>query len=691
MTKNFYYNTPLIELHAITQSLQRDFHKLGIKTVGDLLWYFPKNYEDLSAVKKIADFRDGETSSTQVKITKIRSFRSWKRKLIITEITASDGENTIRATWFNQKFISQILKVGDEIFLSGKMQIKENKYCLANPSYEKVKDRPLHSARLVPQYHLSGKITQKQLRFVIDKALKIAPSVTDPFPVEILNKEKYPWLFEALEQIHFPSDDDHLTKAIARLKFQELLYLQLKYQLAKKDYQKNDSYQIASDEKFLHQVLKKLPFQLTFDQVRALDEIHQDLILHQAMNRLLEGDVGSGKTIIALLTALQVIKAGYQVAFMAPTEILARQHYLSAIKLWPKILAKNTALLSNSQQLIGLEKNSNKETIAKTLASGKIQLIFGTHSLIQEKIAYKNLALVIIDEQHRFGVKQRQALKTKNNQKVVPHLLSMTATPIPRTLALTLYGDLDISLIKNKPPGRKKIKTFLVPEKKRTAAYNFMREKISAGQQIFVICPLIDESDLLGAKSVTKEYGKLKNEIFPDLNIAMLHGQMKNEEKNTVMTNFKNKKNSILVATSVIEVGVDIPDATIMVIESAERFGLSQLHQFRGRVGRNNLESFCLLFTSEQDQQATARLKIFSRENDGFKLAELDLELRGGGEIFGTKQTGLMPLKIAKLTDTELLKKAQNWAQTIIGDPKYYAQDQVSKLLQDLKTEMHLE
>lgn len=689
--KNFYYNTPLAELHAITQSLQRDFYKLGIKTVGDLLWYFPKNYEDLSLVKNIAEIAEGEISTTKVRITKIRSFRSWKRKLIITEITATDGQDDVRATWFNQKFISQILKVGDEIFLSGKMQIKDHKYYLASPSHEKVKDRPLHSARLVPSYHLSGKITQKQLRFVIDKALKIAPSVEDPFPVEILNKEKYPWLFEALEQIHFPSDTEHLDKAIARLKFQELLYLQLKYQLAKKDYQKNNSHKIVSNEKFLYQLLKKLPFKLTFDQVQTLDEISRDLALEQPMNRLLEGDVGSGKTIVALLAALQATKLGYQVAFMAPTEILARQHYLNAIKLWPTILAKNTALLSNSQHLFGLEKKSSPEEIQQLLTSGKIKLIFGTHSLIQEKITYQNLALVIIDEQHRFGVKQRQALKTKNKQNIVPHLLSMTATPIPRTLALTLYGDLDISLIKSKPPGRKKIKTFLVPEKKRLDAYDFIREKITAGQQAFVICPLIDDNDLLGAKSVTAEYEKLKNEVFSDLDIAMLHGQMKSEEKNKIMADFKNKKYAILVATSVIEVGVDIPDATLMIIESAERFGLSQLHQFRGRVGRNSLESFCLLFTSEPSQQNTKRLKIFSQENDGFKLAELDLELRGAGEIFGTKQTGLMPLKIAKLSDTELIKKAQHWAQIIISDKKYHSQKQVSKLLENLKTEMHLE
>jgi ATP-dependent DNA helicase RecG len=691
MAKNFFYHTPLSELHAITSSLQRDFNKLEIKTVGDLLWYFPFRYDDLSEVKKISELTDNELTTIKVTVLKISSFRSWKRKIMITEVVVTDGEEQLTATWFNQKFVGQILKINDEIFLNGKLQMKGNKYLMSNPSYEKVKDRPLHSARLVPNYHLSGKITQKQLRFVTDKALKIAPSVEDPFPVEILNKEKYPWLFEALEQIHFPSDLVHLEKAIQRLKFQELFYLQLKYQLAKKDYQNNPTYQIPTDKIFLNKIIKNLPFQLTADQLESLDEVLGDINKVQPMNRLLEGDVGSGKTVVALLSAFSVIKNGQQVAFMAPTEILARQHYLNALKLWPTLLAKNTALLSSSQQLIGLEEKSSKQNISKLLASGKIKLVFGTHSLIQDKISFRDLALVIIDEQHRFGVKQRQALKTKNNNNFVPHLLSMTATPIPRTLSLTLYGDLDISLIKSKPQGRQVVKTFLVPEKKRLAAYDFIREKIKAGQQAFIICPLIDESDKLGAKSVLKEYEKIKNEVFPDLNIAMLHGQMPAEEKNSIMADFKAKKSSILVATSVIEVGVDIPGATLMVIESAERFGLSQLHQFRGRVGRNDLESFCLLFTSDPLKSATKRLQILAKENDGFKLAELDLELRGSGSIFGTKQTGLMPLKIATLTDTILLKKAQEWARKIIANKKYRSQAQVVKLLEDLKTEMHLE
>lgn len=698
MARNFFYHTPLPELHSITSKLINDFYKLNIRTVGDLLWYFPWRYEDLSEIKKISELQENEITTLRVTVEKIKAYRSWQKKIMITELLASDDSGQVSAMWFGQKFVSQVLKIGDEIFLSGKAQIKGKKIFLQNPTYEKVKDRPLHSARLVPNYHLSGKMTQKQLRFIIDKALKIAPSIDDQLPVEILNEEKYPWLFEALEQIHFPGDQKQLARAIERLKFQELLYLQLKYQLAKKDYQKSPSYSINVDQNFTKQFINKLPFELTIDQKKAWQELITDLNKKQAMNRLLEGDVGSGKTIIAFLAALAVAKDGKQVAFMAPTEILAHQHFLNALTIFPKTISKDLALLTKSQQYYS-EQESSKDKIINALQNNKIKIIFGTHSLIQDKIKFQDLALVVIDEQHRFGVRQRQALKNKNANQLVPHLLSMTATPIPRTLSLTLYGDLDISLIKSRPAGRKVIKTFLVPEKKRIDAYQFIREKIQAGQQAFVICPLIEENNIndpseqakISVKSVKKEYQKLKDEIFPDLDIEFLHGQMSGEEKNRIMTNFKNNKFPILVATSVIEVGVDIPGATMMIIEGAERFGLSQLHQFRGRIGRNALESFCLLFTSDSSQLSTKRLKIFSKENDGFKLAGIDLTLRGSGEIFGTKQSGLMPLKIATLHDAELIKKAQNWAKEIIANKKYHSQTQVKQLLSDLKTEMHLE
>ncbi len=679
------------QLHSIANRLSPALKKIGINILGDLLWYFPWCYDDLSQIKKINALIEGEISTIQVAIKSIKTYRSWRRKMIITEMLASDDTDNIQVRWFRQKFVGQILKVGDAIYLSGKPQKDHNVWQMISPTYEKVKDKPIHSARLVPMYHLSGPITQKQLRFLINKTLEDIKTMPDPLPVDILNQEKYPWLHEALQEIHFPTDEQKFAAATARLKFQELFYLQCKYQLAKQDYQSHASYNMIFKKDAITTATKNLPFKLTIDQNQALSDILADISQKKPMNRLLEGDVGSGKTVVAVLAALTVIDNGYQVAFMAPTEILAQQHLASLKKIlsqkyWPAI-----ALLTRTSCQLADGSKLKKSEIVDLIKNNQIKFIIGTHALIQEKINFKKLALAIIDEQHRFGVKQRQALKQKNKDQCVPHLLSMTATPIPRTLSLTLYGDLDISLIKTKPLGRQPVKTFLVPEKKRADAYKFIREKIDDGQQAFVICPLIDESDCLGVKSVTQEYQNLNDKIFPDIEIRMVHGQLKPEVKEKIMTDFRAKKFPILIATSVIEVGVDIPGATLMIIEGTERFGLSQLHQFRGRIGRNNQESFCLLFTTDDSSLSTKRLQALSKTNDGFKLAELDLELRGAGEIFGTKQTGLVRLKIAQLSDVGLIKKAQTWAKQIIGQEKYLSYTDLQKLLQTLKTEMHLE
>lgn len=682
------------KLHSIADNLERDLKKIGIKTISDLLWYFPWRYDDLSEIKKISELEENETATIRVKVKNMKSYRSFRKKMMITEMLAGDESDDIKAVWFRQKFVSQIIKPGDEIYLSGKAQKKNLVWQLTSPVYEKVKnikDEQIHSARLVPMYHLSGKITQKQLRFLMSKAIKDTPDIEDPLPVEILNQEKYPWLSKAIKEIHFPSDEKRLKLATKRLKFQELFYLQCKYRLAKQDYQAQKSYKISPDKKTLNQTVNNLSFRLTLDQQSALADILADLQKEHPMNRLVEGDVGSGKTVVAMLAALATISADFQTALMAPTEILANQHFVSAKKIIPKKYHSQIALFTRAQMISGTDEKLTKKEINNKIKNGKIKFIIGTHSLIQEKVSYKNLAMAIIDEQHRFGVGQRQGLKNKNLDNEVPHLLSMTATPIPRTLSLTLYGDLDISLIKEKPAGRKTVKTFLVPEQKRQDSYKFIREKISQGQQVFVICPLVDESDKLGVKSVKKEYEKLNNDIFPDLEIRQVHGKLKAEEKEKIMADFKANKFPILIATSVIEVGVDIPNATVMLIEGAERFGLSQLHQFRGRIGRNNMESFCLLFTTDQSQLNKERLQAMTKTSDGFELAELDLELRGSGEIFGTKQTGLMKLKIAKLSDISLIKKAQKWAKEVTENKKYLSQKQLQSVLADLKTEMHLE
>ncbi len=683
-------NTEIKEIHNIANKLNKDFNKIGIKTIEDLLWFFPKRYDDLSNVEKIENLEDNKLTTIKVNIDKIKIYKSYRKKLLITQIGASDDTGKIEIMYFRQKFVGQILKEGDEVYLSGKPQIKGSKWQLMSPTYEKVKEETLHSARLVPVYPLSGKITQKQLRFLINLILKNIENIDDPLPVDILNKEGFPWLQDSLKEIHFPSDNDKLEQAIERLKFQELFYIQCKYQLAKQDYQKQKTFKIKSDNKLINEVKKQLPFDLTNDQDNALEEILSDLNKDHPMNRLLEGDVGAGKTIVAILSSLNVLNNKLQVALMAPTEILAQQHFESIKKILPKKYTKNIALLTKSQYHLGDRKGITKEELLKNIKSNKAKFIIGTHSLIQEKTKFNKLGLVIIDEQHRFGVKQRQSLKEKNKNNIVPHLLSMTATPIPRTLSLTLYGDLDISIIKEKIKGRKDIKTILVPEIKRKDSYNFIKDKIKNKEQIFIICPLIDDSDILGVKSVTTEYKKLK-EIFNKKDIKILHGKLKSEEKKEIMKDFKNNKFPILISTSVIEVGVDIPHATIMIIESSERFGLSQLHQFRGRIGRNDLESYCLLFTTDNSQLNTKRLKALVNTNNGFKLSELDLELRGSGEIFGTKQTGLMKLNIAKLSDTKIIKRTQGWALKILNNNKYLEDKNFKNLLHNLKTEIHLE
>ena len=683
--------TDIKKLHKIAADCAKDLAKIGVKTVGDLLWHFPWRYDDLSQIKQIQDLTEGELVTVKVKITNIKTYRSWKRKMIITELLATDESDTCQAIWFRQKFVGQILKPSDHIYLSGKPSKKNLIWQFISPAYEKVKPITLHSARLVPIYHLSGRITQKQLRFLISLALKAVPDTEDPLPVDLLNKEKYPWLHVALQAIHFPEDQKILETASDRLKFQELFYLQCKYQLAKKNYSSSPGWPLKINQAELTKTIKQLPWQLTHDQQQVLDDIFTDLAKSQPMNRLVEGDVGSGKTIVAVIAALNVISQIHdlQAALMAPTEILAIQHFKNIQKILPKKYKNKIALFTKDQQYIA-EENITKKELLEKIRDGSVQFIIGTHSLIQDKVNFAKLALVIIDEQHRFGVRQRQTLKQKTKTKV-PHLLSLTATPIPRTLALTLYGDLDISIIKEKPAGRKDVKTILVPERKRQAAYKFIKDKIKDNQQVFVICPLIDANDKLSFKSVTAEYKKINETVFPNLDIGLLHGKLKSEEKKRLISDFKDNKFPILVATSVIEVGVDIPAATIMIIESAERFGLSQLHQFRGRIGRNDLESFCLLFTTDDSQLTKQRLQALANTSDGFKLAELDLKLRGSGEIFGTKQTGLIKLKIAKLTDVQLIKKAQTWAKKIVNDDKYLSQQQLKKLLSELKTEMHLE
>ena len=655
-------------------------NKLGIKTLKDLLWHFPVRYEDYTRLVPIIDVQAGEKVNIQGEVLKIVNKRLFPRRMFVTQALIKDESGAMNAVWFNQPYIANSLQEGTFVSLAGKANLDKHGLYLSSPTYEKIdesdfeikKTNLTHTGGLIPIYPETDGITSKYLRFLIKPLLKNI-AIPELLPEPLLQKYNFPALQEALLKIHYPLSLDEADRAKERLAFDDLLMFQLKAVLERRKINQLKSAPVKFDQEFIQNFVSKLPFKLTKDQKIAAWEILKDLQKKYPMNRLLEGDVGSGKTVVALMGALQVAKAGYQSVFMAPTEILARQHYQTI-----SYLVGNTikiALLTSSTE--------EKTEVKKAIAEGEADIVIGTHAVIQKDVKFKNLALVILDEQHRFGVAQRAALV--KNQEIVPHLLSMTATPIPRTLALTVYGDLDISIIKEKPKGRQKIVTKVVSPAKRRAAYQFIRNEVNSGRQVFVICPRIELADpakeIRGkngqskmnilwaeAKAVQEEYKKLSEDIFPDLKVGMLHGKMKPKEKNEIMNNFKNGKISILVSTSVIEVGVDIPNATIMKVENAEHFGLAQLHQFRGRVGRGEHQSYCLLLSSTADTTTNKRLKALTECDDGFELAEKDMLIRGPGEFFGVKQSGIPDLAMASLANVELIKKARLEARLILKE-----------------------
>lgn len=662
-------------INKVGKAIAGRLNRINIKTIEDALWHLPWRYDDFSDLTKIKDLAIDQTTTIRGTIELLNSRRARRRKLSITEGLITDETGSLKVVWFNQPYITQTFKVGDQIFLSGKVSGDLLGRQMTNPSYEKVKINTLHTARLVPIYSSTDKITQKQLRFIIQSCLPTLAHLSDWLPDEVKNEYQLIDLNEALEQIHFPENKHALAKAEERLQFDELFLLQLQQQLVKQSLTKNKANSIKFKKIKIQQFVKQLPFTLTNDQKRAAWEIIQNMEETSPMNRLLNGDVGSGKTVVALLAAYSVMLNQKQAAIMAPTTILAQQHLQTIHKLLPKTNFKY-CLLTNKDAIIyyqGKAEELKKKDFIKQIKEGKMSLVIGTHALIQKDVEFKNLSLIIIDEQHRFGVEQRSELKNKSgDNKTMPHFLSMTATPIPRTLALVLYGDLDISLIKAMPADRQPIITKLVEAKNRAKAYDFINQQIATGRQVFVICPLIDPSDKLGVKSVTEEYEKLDKEIFPHLKIDLLHGKLKPEAKNEVMSKFQDNKTNILVSTSVVEVGVDIPNATVMMIEGADRFGLAQLHQFRGRVGRGQHQSYCFLFTDNNSSHTIERLKTLTSTLDGFKLAEADLQYRGSGDIYGTMQSGYNnQLIIKSLANIPLLKKSKDAVNNIIkADPE---------------------
>jgi len=675
---NLTLKTPIEKLPRITSAYIEKLHKVGINTVKDMLLYFPFRYDDFSKIKKISEVGLNEIVTIRGKILDIKNTRTWKKKMNLTEALIKDDSGTIKVVWFNQPFLVQNLKKGANVSISGKVVHAREGLQISNPAYEILGNRiSIHTACLAAVYHETEGLSSKWLRSRVKSVLKLANDLEEFLPYEVIRRQKLFGIAEAIRQIHFPTNKNKAKIAKRRLAFDELFLAQLYMLTQKRKWQKNKSVKIkfSNDIKIkVKNFVDSLPFKLTSAQKISSWRIIKDLAKDKPMNRLLEGDVGSGKTLVALIAALVVLESNYQVALMTPTEILAKQHFFEAIKRL-KDLDKKIAILIGRESRIYEnkkgEKTISREKILKKIKNGEVSFLVGTHSLIQEKVIFNNLALSIVDEQHRFGIKQRAKIQNsilgiKDSPQIIPHLLSMTATPIPRTLALAIYGDLDLSILDKTPRGRKKIITKLVPPANRNSSYKFIEDQIKKGRQAFVVCPLIEESEVLEIKSATEEYEILKNEIYPNLSIGLLHGKMKLKEKEKVMTKFSKREIDILVSTSVVEVGIDIPNASVIVIEGAERFGLAQLHQFRGRVGRGDHQSYCFLFTDSASVKTQKRLKALLKSSNGFELAEKDLEIRGPGELAGIRQSGLPDLAMSSLSDTELVKNAREEAKNIL-------------------------
>jgi len=670
----------LAELPRVGPATAKLLSKLGLDSIQDLLFYFPLRYDDFAQTREIASLKPGENASLSGTIELIQNKKSFRRRLYVTEALISDESESIKAIWFNQPFLTRNLKVGDRVSLAGKITETYGQLSLVSPAYEKIgRSGPIHTKGLVPRYHLTSGLTQKQLRFFIKQCLPLAKNLEEWLPEGLRRKLSLVSLSLAIKQVHFPSSEAEALSARRRLSFGELFLRQLKSQTIKAALKEKRAPVLAFREKETKEFVAKLPFALTGDQRRAAWEILQDMAKASPMSRLLEGDVGSGKTLVAALAILSATLNNSQSLLMAPTEILAQQHHRYLEDIFKDYGFKIGRLTAS----------------AKLKEAETYDIIVGTHALIQPRHQWPRLALAIVDEQHRFGVGQRQNIISRPELKgLVPHFLSMTATPIPRSLALAIYGDLDLSLIQEMPAGRKPIITDVVLDSRRQAAYDFVKKEIQAGRQAFVICPLIEDSDRLEAKSAKAEQARLQKEIFPEFKVGLLHGRQSAKEKEGAMHDFLEKKTQILVSTSVVEVGVDIKNASLMLIEGAERFGLAQLHQFRGRVGRGEHQSYCLLFPSQEESSgpALSRLLAMKKYHDGFSLAKLDLKLRGAGELYGTSQSGFPELQLASLFDYALIKQAKDEAAAIVSaDPKLEKHPAIKSKLGEWEDRVHLE
>jgi len=629
---------------------------LGVVSVGDLIGNYPRRYDDYSTVTSIKLIKPGPvTIQAVIKDVKGRYVR---RGMHITEAVASDSTDSVRIVWFNQPYRASSIKLGEQYYISGQFQLSRQRFAIMNPSAELVSSFPINTARIVPIYREVKGISSRQIRRILREVLPVISSQSETLPEWLIEKEDLMSRSAALRAIHFPRDTEELEAARQRLGFEEVLELSLASLLNKYELLQDKAVSIPFNTGCAQAFVRSLPFELTNGQRLIAYQLFQDMSKTQPMNRLLEGDVGSGKTVVAVMAAVMAISDGYQVALMAPTELLARQHAETIRRLLTPIDQEKTiAVLTSGQKL------KQKEAVYARIASGEAQFVIGTHALIQDAVKLPNLGLAIVDEQHRFGVEQRKALMAKAGH--MPHLLSLTATPIPRSLALTLYGEMDVSILDEKPAGRQPVRTKVCSPNSKEQLYEEIEKELQSGRQLFVVCPLITESTNLRAKSAEQVYKDLSETVFKAWRVGLLHGKQKADEKGTIMKQFVDHELDILVSTTVIEVGVDVPNASVMLIEAADRFGLAQIHQLRGRVGRGKHKGYCYLMMSDSSAPPE-RLRALERSNDGFRLAELDLELRGPGAMYGTMQHGQLDLRIAKLTDMRLIASARQSAQLLI-------------------------
>jgi len=650
-------------LKGVGQRTAEHLTKMGVATIADLLYVVPRRYDDYTLLKPISQLSYEETVTVIGTVWETRLRRT--RGMQLVQSVVSDGTGSIDVTWFNQPWLAEKVTAGSQIVLRGKVDQFLGRLVFHNPDWEPLAMEPLRTRRIVPVYPLTKGLAAYRMREIMKQASDIwASRLPEPLPEPVRDRRNLYRLPFAVRQAHFPESQESMHKARRRLIFDELFLFQLGILGLRREWQDAPGVNIPTDIESLKEFIRTLPFQLTAAQKRVIGEIAADVAKPLPMNRLLQGDVGSGKTVIAAAIVVSVVRAGFQAALMAPTEILAEQHYRGLSHLLGE-LGITVHLLTGSTPA------EEKQKIYTDLTEGNVDVVIGTHALIQESVRFHSLGLVVIDEQHRFGVDQRKALRDKGiaspdgSKQPNPHLLVMSATPIPRTLALSLYGDLDLSILDEMPPGRQEIETRWLRPGERQRAYSFVESQVKKGRQAFIICPLVEESDKVEAKAAVEEHQRLQEQIFPNLKLGLLHGRMKSREKEKVMLSFYEGQIDILVATSVIEVGIDVPNSSVMLIEGADRFGLAQLHQFRGRVGRGEHQSYCLLLSDDVSGDAEERLAAMEKTNDGFILAEKDLEIRGPGEFFGRRQSGIPELRLASLMDIEMLEIAREEAKML--------------------------